>query len=182
MIRINLLPYREMEKKGTFLRGIFLLAGSFALFLLILFFVYLYIDLSSGNLEKDIKEAEAKLIVLNKKVGDLEGFKRDKGELEQKLAVIKSLNANRLFPVQVLDKLYELIPVKDMSLEKFTQAGNDLRIEGMARNNDVVALFMKNLEKAEFIQNVDLLGTMEKEISGVKVQQFILACALKKGL
>ena len=182
MIRINLLPYREMEKKGTFLRGILLLSGSFVFFLLILVSVYIYIDLSSGDLEKKIREAEVKLVVLNKRVGDTEGFKRDKKVMEQKLSVIKSLEGNRLFPVQMLDELYLLIPVKDMWLEKLSQTEGDLRIEGMARNNDVVALFMKNLEKAGFVQNVDLLGTTEKEVSGVKLQQFALACVLKKRL
>ncbi|MBA4423562.1 MAG: hypothetical protein C0390_10790 [Syntrophus sp. (in: bacteria)] len=182
MIRINLLPYREMEKQGTFLRGIILLAGSFVFFLLVLVSVYLYIDLSSGDLEKKIREAEVKLVVLNKKVGDTEGFKRDKKVMEQKLAVIKSLEGNRLLPFQMLDELNLLVPVKDMWLEKLNQAGDDLRIEGMARNNDVVARFMKSLEKASFIQTVDLLGTMEKEFSGVKLQQFSLVCVLKKRL
>ena len=180
MIRINLLPYREKEKKKTFLRRIVLLSGSFVLFLLILVSVYLYLDLSIGDIEKKIREAEVKLVVLNKKVGDMEGFKRDKKEVEQKLAVIKSLDGNRLMPVQMLDELYLLVPVKDMWLEKLSQTGGDLRIEGMARNNDVVARFMKSLEGASFIQTVDLLGTMEKEVSGVKLQQFALACVLKK--
>jgi type IV pilus assembly protein PilN len=180
MIRINLLPYREKEKKKTFLRRIVLLSGSLVLFLLILVSVHLYLDLSIGDKEKKIREAEVKLVVLNKKVGDMEGFKRDKKEAEQKLAVIKSLDGNRLMPVQMLDELYLLIPVKDMWLEKLSQTGGDLRIEGIARNNDVVARFMKSLEGASFIQTVDLLGTMEKEISGVKLQQFALACVLKK--
>ena len=182
MIRINLLPYREIEKKRKFLRRIILLSGSFVFFLLILVSVYLYIDLSIGDLAKKIREAEVKLVVLNKRVGDTEGFKRDKKVMEQKLSVIKSLEGNRLLPVQMLDELYLLVPVKDMWLEKFSQAGGDLRIEGVARDNDVVARFMKSLEKAGFIQTVDLLGTMEKEVSGVKLQQFALACVLKKRL
>jgi type IV pilus assembly protein PilN len=147
MIRINLLPYREREKKKTFLRGIAFLSGSFVLFLLILVSVYLYLDLSRGDKEKGIREAEAKLVILNKKVGDLEGFKRDKKEVEQKLAVIKSLEGNRLMPVRMLDELYRLVPVKDMWLEKLSQTGGDLRIEGIARDNDVVARFMKSLER-----------------------------------
>ena len=40
---------------------------------------------------------------------------------------------------------------------------------------------MKSLEKAGFIQSVDLLGTKEKEVSGSKLQQFILTCITKKG-
>ena len=123
MIRINLLPYREKEKKKTFFRRIVLLSGSFVLFLLILVSIYLYFDLSIGDIEKKIREAEVKLVVLNKKVGDMEGFKRDKKEVEQKLAVIKSLESNRLVPVQMLDELYLLVPVKDIWLEKLSQTG-----------------------------------------------------------
>jgi type IV pilus assembly protein PilN len=180
MIRINLLPYREMKKKEGVLRSLFLLSGSFVLFVLILVSVYFYMAMSSSALQAKIQEAETKLVGLNKKVGDIEGFKRDKKIMEQKLAVIKTLDVNRLFAFQMLEELYQLVPAKDLWLEKLSQTGGDLRIEGMARNNDVVALFMKQLEKAGFIQTVDLVGTMEKEVSGVKVQQFALTCLLKK--
>lgn len=182
MIRINLLPYREKEKKENLQRQIVLLAGSLALFLLVLGAVYLYFSTSISGLEKSIQEADAKLVVLNKKVGDIEGFKRDKKDVEQKLGVIKSLESNRLFPVRMLDELNLLVPARDIWLERINQTGNDLRIEGVARNNDVVARFMKSLEKAGFIQTVDLMGTKEKEVSGIKLQQFILTCIIKKGL
>jgi type IV pilus assembly protein PilN len=182
MIRINLLPDREKEKKANLQRRIVLLAGSLALFLLVLGSVYLYFSMSISGLEKSIQEADAKLVVLNKKVGDIEGFKRDKKDVEQKLEVIKSLESNRLFPVRMLDELNLLVPARDIWLERINQMGNDLRIEGVARNNDVVARFMKSLEKAGFIQTVDLMGTKEKEVSGIKLQQFVLTCIIKKGL
>jgi len=182
MIRINLLPYREKEKKANLQSRIVLLAGSLALFLLVLGSVYLYFSIGIGGLEKSIQEEEAKLAVLNKKVRDIEGFKRDKQEMEQKLTVIKSLESHRLFPVRMLDELNVLIPARDLWMERINQTGNDLRIEGVARNNDVVARFMKGLEKAGFIQTVDLMGTKEKAVSGSKLQQFILTCTTKKGL
>ena len=118
---------------------------------------------------------------MNKKVGDIEGFKKDKKELEQKLGVINSLETNRLFPVRMLDELNLLVPAKEAWLEKITQTGQDLRIEGMARDNGTVARFMKNLEKARFVQSVDLVVSREKEVAGVKLQQFILTCVMKKG-
>ena len=37
-----------------------------------------------------VKDAEAKLVDLNKKIGDLDKYKKDKKELEQKLGVIKT--------------------------------------------------------------------------------------------
>jgi type IV pilus assembly protein PilN len=120
--------------------------------------------------------------VLNKKVGDIEGFKRDKKELEQKLGVINSLEINRLFPVRMLDELNQLIPSKEAWLERMTQTGQELRIEGIAKDNGTVARFMKGLEKATFIQSVELVVSREKEVAGVKLQQFILTCVIKKGI
>jgi type IV pilus assembly protein PilN len=149
-------------------------------FVLILLSVYIYLEMSINGIEKQVQEANLKLVALNKKVGDLEGFKKDKRSVEQKLEVIKTLDRNRLFPVQMLDELSMLVPVKDIWLEEINQAGNNLRIDGMARDNDVVARFMKSLEKSSFIQMVDLVRTKEKEVSGWKLQQFSLACVIKK--
>ena len=181
MIRINLLPYREKEKKENLKRQVVIGSGVLVLVLLILAAVYLYINMSISGLETQIQDGEAKLAALNKKVGDIEGFKRDKKDLEQKLGVITALEGNRLFPVQMLDELNMIIPAKDAWLEKIIETGKELRIEGVAKDNGTVALFMKSLEKASFIKSVDLVVSKEKEVAGVKLQQFILMCVMKRG-
>jgi type IV pilus assembly protein PilN len=180
MIKINLLPYREKEKKENLQRQIMILSGTLVLFLLIILAVHLYFSMSISGMETKVREADAKLVVLNKKVGDIEGFKRDKKELEQKLEVINSLERNRLFPVRMLDELNLLVPSREAWLEKITQTGQELRIEGMARDNGTVARFMKSMEKAGFVQSVELVVSREKELAGVKLQQFILTCVMKK--
>lgn len=180
MIKINLLPYREKAKKENLQYQIIILSGALALFLLIILAVHLYFSMSISGMETKIREADARLVVLNKKVGDIEGFKRDKKELEQKLGVINSLERNRLFPIRMLDELNLLVPSKEAWLEKITQKGQELRIEGVARDNGTVARFMKSMEKAGFIQSVELVVSREKELAGVKLQQFILTCVMKK--
>jgi type IV pilus assembly protein PilN len=182
MIRINLLPYREKAKKENLQYQIIALSGALVLFLLIILSVHVYFNMNISGMEMKIKDAEAKLVILNKKVGDIEGFKKDKRELEQKLGVINALETNRLFPVRMLDELNQLVPSKEAWLEKITQTGQDLRIEGMAKDNGTVARFMKNIEKAGFVQSVDLVVSREKEVAGVKLQQFILTCVMKKGI
>lgn len=181
MIHINLLPYRETAKKENIKRQVTIIAGSFIIFLLIL--VYLQISLSSSlsTLEAKIKEKDERLIVLTKKLGDIEGLKRSIKELEQKLSVIKGLEADRFFPVRMLDELAQLVPQKDIWLEKISETGSDLRIEGVARDSMVVARFMKSLELSSIVSSVSLISTKQKEESGFKLQQFTLSCALKKG-
>jgi type IV pilus assembly protein PilN len=181
MIKINLLPYRERAKVEDFTRQMALIVLSFVCFVLIVGAVQLYISITVSGLEADVKEQEDHLAKLTKVIGDIEIYKKDKELLDKKLAVIDSLEQNRLAPVRRLDNLSSLVPVKDIWLEKLTEKGAELTIEGIARNNIAVALFMKNLAGSNFIKSVDLLSTKEKEISGIKLQQFVLSCA-KKGL
>jgi type IV pilus assembly protein PilN len=181
MIKINLLPYREKEKKESLQQQIVVFVGVLVIFVLIILGVHAYFILNVSGLESKIKAAETRLAYLDKKVGDIEGFKRDKRELEQKLGVINSLETDRLFPVRMLDELNMIVPAKDAWLEKITQTKQELRIEGTARDNTVVANLMKNLEKADFIKSVELVVSREREVVGVKLQQFTLSCVIKKG-
>lgn len=181
MIKINLLPYREREKKDTFMRQVFILAGSFILFILLLVWVQVWIKSSISNLEDQIKSSELKLADLDKKIVDLEKFKKDKKELEEKLGVIATLEENRLAPVKTLDSLALLVPPKDIWLVKITQKEDKVNIEGIGRDNIAVADFMKSIEKFEPIKSVDLISSKKTEISGVTLQQFNFSCVLKKG-
>lgn len=181
MIKINLLPYHETEKQEDLKRQITIIAGSFIIFLLAMIYVQVSLSSSIGTLEKKVKEKDDRLVVLTKTLGDIEGLKRDIKELEQKLAVIKGLEQNRLFPVRMLDEMAMLVPAKDMWLEKLSGTGPELRIEGVARDDIVVARFMKNLEFSSIVSSVSLVSTKQMEISGFKLHQFTLSCALKKG-
>ena len=181
MIKINLFPYHDKAKKENISRQIFIVAGSFVAFILVLILLQVNLTSMVNNLASQVKEAEATLVNLNKKIGDLEKFKADKKELEQKLAVIHTLEENRLAPVKTLDDLAALVPPRDIWLLKVTQKGDSFRMEGVGRDNIAVADFMKTIEKFEPIKSVDLESSKKTEISGITLQQFIFKCVLKKG-
>lgn len=180
MIKINLLPYREKEKKENLAQQIFIAVGSFIVFILLLVWVQVWISSSISNLENNVKTAEATLVALDKKIGDLEKYKSLKRELEQKLGVIATLEENRLAPVKTLDNLSMLVP-KDIWLVKITQKEDRFTIEGIGRDNIIVADFMKEIERFDPIKSVDLVSSKKTEIAGVTLQQFIFSCVLKKG-
>lgn len=181
MIKINLLPYFEKAKKENVKRQISIIAGSSAIFLLSLMFFRIFLSSNVAALEDKVKDRESKLVELTKKLGDMETFKKDKAEFEQKLAVIRGLEENRLFPVRMMDELAFLVHSKDMWLVRIDETGPEIKIEGVARNNIAVAKFMKRLERSSFVSAVDLVHTKEKEVVGYKLQQFAISCALKKG-
>ena len=181
MIKINLLPYREKEKKENLSRQISIIAGSVVVFILLLVLVHVNMNSAISDLETKNKEAESSLAILNKKIGDIEKYKRDKEELEQKLDVIVTLEENRLAPVKILDDLAMLVPAKSIWLTKITQKDNRLIIEGNGRDNIAVANFMKTIENFEPIKTVDLISAKRVEIAGITFQNFNFSCVIKRG-
>lgn len=181
MIRINLLPYREKEKIEDITRQIMVIGITFVVFVLALGSFHLYLSMSISSLEENITKQQNELDRLNKIIRDIDLFKTDKALLEKKIAIINTLEENRLAPVRMLDELTTMVPVKDVWLERLSEKGTGITIEGMARNNIAVAHFMKNLAGSTFIKSVDLVSTKEKEVSGIKLQQFIISCVKKKG-
>jgi type IV pilus assembly protein PilN len=181
MIKINLLPYREKKKKENLVQQIWIVAGSFIVFILLLVWLQVWINSSISDLKSKIKKSEDSLVELDKKIGNLDKFKNDKKELEQKLGVIATLEENRLAPVKTLDNLAMLVPSKDIWLIKITQKDDGINIEGIGRDNIVVADFMKAIEKFDPIKSVDLISSKNTDISGITLQKFNFSCILKKG-
>ena len=181
MIKINLLPYREKEKKENLARQVTIIAGLFLLFLLCLAWGYFYVSSQVKDLEAKLADSQKTLKALEAKVGDLEKFKQEKAELELKLGVIGTLEENRLLPVKTLDDLSLLVPQQNIWLTKITQDKDILKIEGVGRDNIVAADFMKTIENFPPIQSVDLVSSKKTDIAGVTLQRFIFSCKMKKG-
>ncbi|HOQ71938.1 MAG TPA: PilN domain-containing protein, partial [Smithellaceae bacterium] len=146
MIKINLIPYHEKEKKEDLARQIAVMAGAFLLFILCLVGVYAYMTVSIGGLETRLTESREKLKALDAKVGDLGKFKSQIAEFELKLGVIKTLEENRVYPVKLFDDLAMQVPPKSVWLTKIGQSQESLTIEGIGRDNIAVAGFMKTIE------------------------------------
>ena len=182
MIRINLLPYHEKAKKESQTKQLIIISGSLLLFLLLIGVVHLWITSSVSSLESDVKAREAKIQELDKKIGEVKTIEAEKKVLEKKLGVIQNLEKNRDYPVRLFADVAGQVPTKDVWLEKLVQSGKSLQVEGKARDNFAVVRFIRNMEGSQYIQSVELLSTRQLEISGIKLQQFVLSCVLKSGV
>lgn len=180
MIRINLLPYREKQKQAGLKKQVLILSGSFLAFVLLLAGVHLFMAFSISELGIKIQEKEESLVRLNKVVGEVEIFKKDKTSLEKKLSIITRLEENRHAEVRYLDALNLAVPSRDVWLDRLTQKEAELQLEGVARNNMILSRFMKNLENMSFLETVDLISSKQKDFSGMKLYSFVLSCKIRE--
>ncbi len=155
MARINLLPWREelrAQRQKAFLSANFSAAG---LMVALLFYLHMHINglieyQNSRNrfLQSEIKVLDTKIKAINK----LDGKKR---RLIEKMNVIQRLQSSRPEIVHLFDEVAKTVP-DGVFIKSFTQAGNNLTVNGSAQSNARVSTYMRNLEASPWLKNSQL--------------------------
>ena len=173
MIRINLLSDREAIRKETSRQQVSIFFLLICLLLVFLGGFQFTMYQKKKNLEAEIYAANKALKELQEKVGEVEKYKLAKKELETKLEIIELLQKGKLWVPQLLDNVGEIIPEK-MWLDKLNLSGTQLSMEGFAIDHETIATFMKDLERSEYFNRVELRLTEKKEVEGVGMKSFSL--------
>lgn len=174
MIRINLLPVRAAKKKES-IRFQLTVAG-LATFLVaaVSIAVYLIAAAEARGLQEQIASGNQELNDLTKKIGELSKIKEQKRIVEEKLRIINQLESDRTGPARLLRNVSEAVP-KRAWIKTLRDKDYQITIEGYASDDEVVAEFMRGLEKAD-------MGKVELEVakretekeSGAEVVSFII--------
>jgi type IV pilus assembly protein PilN len=176
MIEINLLPVRAARKRESVRFQLTI----FSLILALVFILIAYFSWSANKREARIdtqfKLVQEDLVRLNKEVGEIEELKQRKVKLEQKLAVIKDLDKGRLRAAYILGELSQRTPEK-VWIESLDKSGKDLKIAGVALDNETVANFMEALRKSKYFNEVELEVTEQINRGGMKLMKFSLRCS-----
>ncbi|MFQ5353672.1 MAG: PilN domain-containing protein [Thermodesulfobacteriota bacterium] len=155
MIRINLLPVRAARKK-EFIRFQMTIAALVTIFVVSISLAYFFTVRSEARMLKDdIARGEKELIQLRRKVGELSRIKQQKKVVEEKLRVINGLEAQRTGPVTVFRIVSNAIPKKAW-LSAFKDQGAVVTLTGYAQNDEVVAEYMRRLQRVLKIGAVEL--------------------------
>jgi type IV pilus assembly protein PilN len=173
MIKINLLPYREIQKKEKvwlqLLTMILILVGSLLLVGLAHWRIVAYE--SSLRDEKDTMSME--IVELDKKIGQIDKMKSQKNEIERKLQVIDLLNQKRIFTAQLLHKVAGAIPDK-LWLTGLQDRDKDVVLDGEGVTANEVSSFMERLDKLGLFQKINLISLDQVQKGDQKIIKFNL--------
>ena len=174
MIRINLLPYRAARKKENIRIQVNVFFGSVLIVCLLVFLYYSHLNSRIKRLTEDIKQTKiqvAKYQKINKEIAEI---KKKLELLDRKIQVIESLDRDRKAPVQTLDSLYKLLVEKRMWYTQLEEKGNNIKISGIALDNQTVADYMTRLEKSKEFQNIRLAAIKHYQMKekSISLKQF----------
>lgn len=196
MIRINLLPVREAEKKKSGRQLLVLFAVLLLAEAAVLFFIQSEAQSQLTQVTTSNKTTQNKIEELKKKTSAVADLQRQQGELEQQKTVLDGLIEGQAGPVKMLDELSRIMtPIEDPQLklevqergwnpdwdprrlwiDKFVEEERRVKITGYARNNDDLGEFLRRLGSSRhFVKvqmNVSEAVTM-RELNDARMMRF----------
>ncbi|MDB5806120.1 MAG: fimbrial assembly protein [Betaproteobacteria bacterium] len=184
MIRINLLPHRELKRQARrrmfgILCAVFILIGAAVVGLGGVFINGEISDQNDSN--AFIKKANAKLDDDIKEIAKL----RDEIEgLKARQKAVEDLQGDRNLPVHVLDELVKNTP-EGIYLRSLRQQGARVTLNGLAANNAKVADYVRNLgNNSPWLANPELVEiravTVGAGAAAKRLNDFTMAVSIRR--
>lgn len=178
MLKINLLPIRQLKRRAKAQKQLAGMAGLFVLTLIALALVGFFQYQNAQNLQKEIDALNAKKQSYTPTLNKIAQLKKEREELTRKTEIIKKLKVDSSLTVRVLDEVASKLDNQRMWLESLNQQGGSLSLSGVALDNQTIAQFMDKLKSSPFVQDVTLANSSLKVVSGRNLKSFDLTCAV----
>lgn len=178
MARINLLPWREWERKRK-QREFAGMAAAGAVFAAIAVVAgHVQMENMIGGQEERNRFLDAEIKTLDARIVKIKDLESTKAKLLARMNVIQELQSNRPVSVHLMDELVRTLP-DGVHLKKFTQKGTDLTMEGVAQSNARVSAYMRNIDGSLWVGNPKLNVIETKSEDRRRVAEFTLLASQK---
>jgi type IV pilus assembly protein PilN len=156
MPRINLLPWREQERKVR-RREFMVAAGGAIIASVVLIGVgkLLYAGWTDAQIEKN-NILKKEIVKLDAQIADIQDLETRKQRLVARMEIIEKLQRKRPEIVHLFDEIVRTVP-EGVYLTQIKQTGNKLEIHGVAQSSTRVSTFMRNIDSSVWMDNPVLL-------------------------
>jgi type IV pilus assembly protein PilN len=155
MPQINLLPWREEQRKERKLAFLAALGGGTLAAMLATFIVYLmFSSLINGQQERN-ETLKAEIATLDKQIEEINNLEAQKQRFISRMEIIEKLQRSRPEIVHVFDEVVRTLP-DGTFLTGVKQTDRRLKIDGVAQSSTRVSTFMRNIDKSAWLRNPEL--------------------------
>jgi type IV pilus assembly protein PilN len=160
MIRINLLPVKQLQAEVTRRREIIIGSVGMGCALLLLLGSYLYQSYQLTQRENELTALRTELQALNAKVKEVADLQVKIKDLRGKHKIIEDLNNKKSGPVLVMASLSLATPAS-LWLTDLREGGGNVTMNGLAVDHETVANFMRSLAASKHFTEVELVETTQ---------------------
>ena len=155
MPRINLLPWREDERKErkvafTVALGVSALAAG-----VVTFAIYLMFGSMIDAQERRNEQLRAEIKKLDQQIEEINELETSKQRFSARMDIIQKLQRSRPEIVHVFDEIVRTLP-DGVYLTAVKQTSKKFKFEGVAQSSTRVSSFMRNIDGSEWLRNPEL--------------------------
>ena len=173
MPRINLLPWREAQRKRQ--RQEFFLAIAAALGSAALVTLLGRWEMSAAIANQTERNAviEAQIAELDKQIAEINGLENQKRRLIARMEIIEKLQRSRPEIVHVFDEIVRVLP-EGVYLTMINQTGPKIEMRGVAQSSTRVSAFMRNIDNSQWLADPALRIVETKGTDATRGAEFTL--------
>ena len=155
MPRINLLPWREEERKErkvafTVALGVSALSAG-----VVTFAIYLMFGSMIDAQERRNESLRVEIKKLDKQIEEINNLESSKQRFIARMEIIEKLQRSRPEIVHVFDEIVRTLP-DGVYLTALKQTDKRFRFEGVAQSSTRVSSFMRNIDGSDWLRNPEL--------------------------
>ncbi|MEM1024896.1 MAG: PilN domain-containing protein [Myxococcota bacterium] len=175
MIRINLLPVRQTQKRQSVQQQLLIGVGVLVAIVVASVVWTAVISSSAEERKQAVAEKQNERKQLDKIIGEVNAFTEKKKELEEKLDVIDGLSKAKIGPVRALDDLATEIPNR-VWVTKMGENNGSVTIEGRAIDPEDVSSFLLALQKSKYFSGIVLTYSKAVKEQNVTIYEYKITC------
>ncbi|MCA4902200.1 MAG: PilN domain-containing protein [bacterium] len=173
MIRVNLLPHRQMKRAAQ--KRAFIIAAV-AMIVLGAAVVFLVHGVLASRIEAQSarnKFLDEQIVIVNKQIEDIRRTREQTAQLLARKRVVETLQSNREEVVQLFDQIARQLP-DGVYLRNIKQTGTKINIAGYAQSNARVSTLLRNLESSPWLENATLIEIKAATVLSQRLNEFSL--------
>jgi type IV pilus assembly protein PilN len=173
MIRINLLPHRELARAARRRQFNILLGMAVAAGVLIVILGHSLIAAQQSTQEARNAFLDQEIAKLDGQIGEIKKIREQTQALLERKQVVETLQSNRTEVVHLFDQMIRLLP-SGLYLKSFKQAGDIVTISGYTQSSARVSTLMRNLDDSPWFESASLVEIKAATVNNLRANEFVL--------
>lgn len=155
MPRINLLPWREDERRERKIKFLVALGAASIAAVVVAAVAYLWMGSMVDAQQRRNENLRAEIRQLDKQIEEINDLESAKQKFIARMEIIEKLQRSRPQIVHLFDELVRALP-DGVYLTSVKQTDHRIKFEGVAQSSTRVSAFMRNIDASEVLKNPEL--------------------------
>lgn len=171
--RINLLPWREMQRKEQDRQLLTIAVGAWILMGVVIFYAHVHVTALIENQNKRNEFLNQEIAKVEKEIKEIAELKKKRADLIARMNVIYQLQGDRAKVVHLFDELARKLP-DGVYLASLSHSGGNIALKGVAQSNARVSALMRNLAASDWFAEPELEVITVRAKGSERVSDFSL--------